>query len=81
MKGWSILLKAMSYNTEHSMLDTGTESSPQGECRPLINKPPPLYSDLNRDPKIEALKRRWFVNHGSRLVSLSADWASRFLNS
>ena len=26
-------------------------------CRPLINKPPPLNRDYNRDPHIKTLKR------------------------
>ena len=35
--------------------------------RPLINKPPPLNRDYNRDPNIHALKRRGFINQGSTL--------------
>ena len=35
--------------------------------RPLVNKPPPLNRDYNRDPNIQALKRRGFINHGSSL--------------
>ena len=27
------------------------------KCRPMINKPPPLNRDYNRDPNIKALKR------------------------
>ena len=34
----------------------------------MINKPPPLKRDYNRDPYIKALKRRGFINHGSTLV-------------
>ena len=33
--------------------------------KPVINKPPPLNRDYNRDPNIKALKRRGFINHGS----------------
>ena len=36
-------------------------------CRPLIDRPPPLNSDYNRDTSIKALERRWFINHGSTL--------------
>ena len=34
----------------------------------MINKPPPLNRDYNRDPHIKALKRREFINHGSTLT-------------
>ena len=37
----------------------------------MINKPPPLNRDYNRDPNIKALKRRGFINHGSTLSSLA----------
>ena len=30
-----------------------------------MNKPPLLNRDCNRDPNIQALKRRGFINHGS----------------
>ena len=33
----------------------------------MINKPPPLNRDYDRDPNIKALKRRGFLNHGSTL--------------
>ena len=34
----------------------------------MINKPPPLYREYNRDPNIKARKRRGgFMNHGSTL--------------
>ena len=33
----------------------------------MINEPPPLNRDNNRDPNIKALKRRGFINHGSTL--------------
>ena len=33
----------------------------------MINKPPPLNRDDNRNPNIKALKRRGFINHGSTL--------------
>ena len=36
--------------------------------RPMIDNPPPLNRDYNRDPSIKALKRRGFINHGSPLV-------------
>ena len=36
-------------------------------CRPLINKPPPINRDYNRDPNIKALKRGGVINHGSTL--------------
>ena len=36
--------------------------------RPLINKPPPLHGEYNRDPNVEALERRGSFNHGSALV-------------
>ena len=32
-----------------------------------MNKPPALSRDYNRDPKIKALKRKGFINHGSVL--------------
>ena len=35
--------------------------------RPVVNKPPPLNRDCNRDPSIKALKRRGFINRGSTL--------------
>ena len=38
------------------------------KCRPLVNKPPPLNRDYNRDPYIKAFKGRGFINHGSTLV-------------
>ena len=34
---------------------------------PVINEPPPFNRDYNRDPNIQALKRRGFVHHGSTL--------------
>ena len=34
-------------------------------CRPLINKPPPLNRDYNRDPSIKTFKRRGLTNQGS----------------
>ena len=34
----------------------------------MINKPPPLNRDDNKDPNIKALKRRGFINHGSTLL-------------
>ena len=37
--------------------------------RPLINKPPPLSRDYNRDPYIKALKRRGFIDHGSTTLN------------
>ena len=37
----------------------------------LINRPPPLNRDCNRDPYIKALKRRGFINHGSTLFRSS----------
>ena len=33
----------------------------------MINKPPPLNWDYNRDPNIWALKGGGFINHGSTL--------------
>ena len=33
----------------------------------MINKPPPLNRDYNKDPNTKALKRRGFINHGSTL--------------
>ena len=42
-------------------------SSFQTYCRPLINKPPPLNRDDNRDPDIKALKRSGVIDHGSPL--------------
>ena len=30
-----------------------------------ISEPPPLNGDDQRDPSIKALKRRWFIKHGS----------------
>ena len=33
------------------------------------NKPPPLNGDHNRAPEIKAIKRRGFINHGSKLTS------------
>ena len=38
------------------------------DCRPMINKPPPLNGDYDRDPNIKALKGRGFINHGSTLL-------------
>ena len=35
----------------------------------MINKPPPLNRDYDRDPNIKALKRRGLINHGSTLES------------
>ena len=40
-------------------------------CRPLINEPPPLNRDYTRDPNTKAVKRRWFLNHGSTLSHAS----------
>ena len=34
----------------------------------MINKPPPLDRDYNRDPNTKALKRRGFMNHGSTVT-------------
>ena len=34
----------------------------------MIDKPPPLNRDYNRDPNIQALKRRGFINQGSTLA-------------
>ena len=36
-------------------------------CRPLINKPPTLNRDYDRDPNIEARKRKGAINQGSPL--------------
>ena len=36
-------------------------------CRRVINKPPPLNRDSNRDPNTKARKRTEFVNTGSTL--------------
>ena len=33
----------------------------------MINKPPPLNRDYNRDPNMKALKRRGFIDRGSTL--------------
>ena len=33
----------------------------------MINKPPPMNRDDNRDPDIKALKRSGFINQGSTL--------------
>ena len=34
----------------------------------MISKPPsPLNRDYNRDPNIQAPRRRWFIDHGSTL--------------
>ena len=33
----------------------------------MINKPPHLHRGYNRDPNIQVLKRKGFVNHGSTL--------------
>ena len=30
-------------------------------CRPLVNKPPPIDRDYDRDPNIKALKRRRLI--------------------
>ena len=30
----------------------------------MINKPPPLSRDYNRDPNIKALTQKGFINHG-----------------
>ena len=38
------------------------------ECGLEFNTPPPLHRDYDRDPNIEALERRGFVNHGSPLI-------------
>ena len=37
----------------------------------MINKPSPLDTDSNKDPKIKALKRRGLINHGSTLSPLN----------
>ena len=42
--------------------------------RPMINKPPPLGRDFNRDPNIKALKRRELINRGSTLRG--QEWGS-----
>ena len=34
---------------------------------PLINKPPPLNGDYNKDPNIKALTRRGCINYGPTL--------------
>ena len=39
-------------------------------CRPMINKPPPLNRDQNRDPNMKALKRKGFMNQGSILLEI-----------
>ena len=35
--------------------------------RPVINEPPPLNRNYNRDPTIKAITRRGFMNQGSTL--------------
>ena len=40
-----------------------------GDCRPLITTPLSLNGDYNRDPNIEALKRRGIISQGSTLWS------------
>ena len=40
--------------------------------RVLINEPPPLNRDYDRDPNIQALQRRGFIDHGSTLVVLDS---------
>ena len=35
----------------------------------MINKPPPLNRDQDRDPNIQAFKRRGFINQGFTLHS------------
>ena len=40
--------------------------------RPLINNPSPLNRVYNRDPHVQALARREFINHGSTLSVLPA---------
>ena len=34
----------------------------------MINEPPPLNRDYDRDPNIKSLKRRGFIKQGSTLV-------------
>ena len=44
----------------------------------MINEPPPLNREYNRDPNIKALKRRGFINHGSTLCQVRVeDWDAR----
>ena len=42
--------------------------NPKPKPKPVINKPPSLNRDYNRDPNIRALQRRGFMNHGSPLA-------------
>ena len=42
----------------------------------MINKPPFLNRDSNRDPYIKVLKRRGFINHGFTLISTKAATAA-----
>ena len=44
------------------------------EPTPLINKPPPLNRDYNRDPIITGLERRGFIHHGSTLGDCLGDY-------
>ena len=39
-----------------------------GYCRPVINKPPPLSRECDRDSNIKAQKKKVFINHGSTLL-------------
>ena len=46
------------------------------EQRPSMNKPPPLdreYNEYNRNPNIQALKRRGFIIHGSSKYFLNKE--------
>ena len=57
---------------KRSASEVGDEATDQvARCflqgRPLINKPPPLNRDYNRDPSDKAPKRRRFINQGSTL--------------
>ena len=39
----------------------------------MMNKPPPHNRDYNKDPNIQALKRKGFINHGSIYVMEFSD--------
>ena len=51
-----------------AMVEKGSQ-----QCRPLINKPPPLCRDYHKDPNIKGRKRRRYINHGSTLRMLVMD--------
>ena len=44
----------------------------------MINEPPSLNRDYNRDPNMKALKRRGVINQGSTLGSGVSDQGLKF---